>query len=90
MRALRWKAADVGDQLDDLIAVCGPPLGMAPEWQRDAASMATTHGLTFYDAAWAAAARGLRISLISSDAQLIAAELAESPTEVVDRLRLRA
>jgi len=29
-RALRWSAADVADQLDDLHAILGPPLLMTP------------------------------------------------------------
>jgi predicted nucleic acid-binding protein len=88
LSALRWPASDVADQLDDLIAVCGTPLVMATEWLRDAARLGAEHGLTFYDAAWAASARGLGVPLISADAQLLAAGLAESSAEAVQRLRL--
>jgi len=88
LRALGWRASDVADQLADLVIICGPPLAMAAEWLRQAAELGARHRLTFYDAAWAAAAEGLGISLVSGDAQLLAAELAESPTDVVQRLRL--
>lgn len=88
VRSLRWPATEVADQLDDLLAVCGTPLVVTPQWLRDAASLATEHGLSFYDAAWAAAARGLAIPLISADTKLLDAGLAESLPRVVRRLDL--
>lgn len=87
-RCLGWSASDVADQLEDLVIICGPPLAMAAEWLRQAAELGKRHGLTFYDAAWAAAARALGISLVSVDTQLLAAGLAEAPAAVVKRLRL--
>lgn len=87
-RALKWTSADVAGQLDDLIAILGPPLAMAHSWLRDAASLAERHGLTFYDASWSAAARALDVALVSADRVLIAAGLAESPTAAATRLRL--
>jgi predicted nucleic acid-binding protein len=88
LRALGWSGSDVADQLDDLVIICGPPLAMAAEWLRRAAELGERHRLTFSDGAWAAAAEALGISLVSVDAQLLAAGLAESPAEVVQRLRL--
>jgi predicted nucleic acid-binding protein len=88
VRTLGWNGSDVADQLDDLIVICGPPLAMAGEWLRQAATIGSTHGLTFYDAAWAAAASSLGVSLVSADTQLLAAGLAESPTAVTRRLQL--
>lgn len=87
-RALRWRAADVADQLDDLHAILGLPLVMTPVWLRHAATLAHTHTLSFYDAGWAAAAVELGIPLISVDRRLLAADLAESPTEITIRLKL--
>lgn len=87
-RALSWPAKDISDQLDDLLVICGSPLTFTAEWLHDAASLAAEHGMTFYDAAWAAAARGLGIPLISADRQLLSARLAESPTDVAERLQL--
>jgi predicted nucleic acid-binding protein len=88
LRRLRWRDVDVADQLDDVVTVCGPPLAMSAEWFRLAAALGFEHRLTFYDAAWAAAARALRIPLVSTDTQLVGAGLAESPSDVVRRLRL--
>ena len=90
IRALGWAPDDVADQLDDLLAICGPPLVMAAEWLRSTATFASEHALTFADASGAAAARALPIPLVSADAQLLAAGLAGSPTALVSRLRLRA
>ena len=88
LRRLRWSGSDVADQLDDLVVICGPPLAMSTGWLRQAAELGERHGLTFYDAAWAAAAEALGIALVSVDARLLAAGLAESPSAVVQRLRL--
>lgn len=88
VRSLGWPAAEVADQLDDLLAICGTPLVLCAEWLRDAANLAVAHRLSFYDAAWAAAARGLGVVLVSADRQLLAAKLAESPTAAVRRLGL--
>ena len=88
LRSLHWSASDVADQLDDLIVVCGAPLAIAAAWFRQAADIGAKHGLTFYDACWAAAAQALGISLVSVDAQLLTAGLAESPAAVVQRVLL--
>jgi predicted nucleic acid-binding protein len=86
IRALRWDAADVADQLDDLIILLGPALAPNPGWLRDAARLAQLHRLSFYDACWAAAAAGLGIPLASADAALIGTGLAESPAALAKRL----
>ena len=88
LRALGWSAFDVAEQLEDLIIICGPPLAMAAEWLRQAAELGERHRLTFFDSAWAAAAEALGVSLVSSDAHLLACGLAESPAAVARRLRL--
>lgn len=87
-RALGWSAADVADQLDDLVAVVGPPLVTTQVWLRRAATLAEVNRLSFYDASWAAAAIELGIPLVTADRRLLAAGLAESATEVATRLRL--
>lgn len=87
-RALRWTATDVADQLDDLNALVGSALAMTPPWLRRAATLAHTHALSFYDASWAAAAVELDIPLVSADRRLLAAGLAESPTDIATRLKL--
>lgn len=89
IRALKWQADDVADQLDDLATIFSTPLVLTAEWYRDAANLAVDHQLTFYDAAWAAAARGLGVPLVSADRKLLESGLAESPTDIATRLRLR-
>lgn len=88
LRSLGWKGSDVADQLDDLVVICGTPLTMTPEWLRRTADIGAIHGLTFYDAAWAASAVELGVSLVSSDRLLLASGLAESPISTAQRLRL--
>ena len=88
LRALRWPSNDVADQLDDLLTICGAPLTMTADWFRLAANLAGEHRLSFYDASWAAAAGALEIPLVSADSRLLAAGLAESPTDIAHRLRL--
>lgn len=86
---LRWRASDVAEQLEDLVAICGAPIVMEQEWLHEAAFLGATHHLTFYDAAWAASARGLGVTLVSADTKLLTAGLAESAAVVADRLRLK-
>lgn len=88
VRALRWTAGDVGDQLDDLLEIVGPPLAMPSTWLREAAVLAERHALSFYDASWAATAAALGIPLVSADRRLLAAGLAESPSIAAHRLGL--
>lgn len=88
VRALKWPGGRVADQLDDLLAMCGTPLVFGAVWMREAARLAADHGLSFCDGAWAAAAEGLRVPLISADKKLLRAGLAESATHAVQRLEL--
>ena len=88
VRTLRWEPGEVADQLDDLHAILGPPLVMTADWLRHAATLAHKHGLSFYDASWAATANKLKMPLVSADRQLLAARLAESPSDTVARLKL--
>jgi len=87
-RALNWTATDIGDQLDDLLTIVGAPITMTQYWLREAAVLAQTHTLSFYDASWAATAVALGIPLVSADRRLLAARLAETPAAVTTRLNL--
>ena len=87
-RALKWTATEVGDQLDDLLTIVGSPIAMTQSWLRDAADVAETHALSFYDASWAATAAAVGVPLVSADHRLLAAGLAETPSAVAERLRL--
>lgn len=86
VRALHWRPTDVADQLDDLLAIVGPPLSMSPEWLRRAATLAYEHDLSFDDASWAAASLELRVPLVSADRELQGAGLAKSPADTCVRL----
>lgn len=88
VRSLGWRGSAVADQLDDLTRLCGTPLVLDPAWRRRAAQLAEQHGLSFYDAAWAATAAELDLILVSAERQLLRAELAQSATVVAARLRL--
>jgi predicted nucleic acid-binding protein len=88
VRALRWPAAQVADQIDDLAIICGSPITLTPTWARQAAQLAEEHALSFYDAAWAAVARDLDVPLVSADRELLRAGLAVSPPQVVEQLGL--
>ncbi|MHB8470313.1 MAG: type II toxin-antitoxin system VapC family toxin [Gaiellaceae bacterium] len=85
LRALRWPAPDVGDQLDDLRAICSV-LALSPSEQRLAAGLAEQHTLTYYDAAYAAAARSRGSVLATADKALLAAGVGESPAAIAARL----
>ena len=88
IRSLRWAPTDTADQLADLLAICGAPLVPDLSWHRDAASLAALHGLSYYDASFAAAAAAIGAPLVSADKRLVDAGLAESPGAFVRRLRL--
>lgn len=88
IRALGWDAEAVAGQLDDLREIVGDPLATDAAMLRDAAAIAADHRLSFYDAAWAAAAQNLAVMLVSADRRLHGAGLAQSPTQIVELLRL--
>lgn len=85
LRALRWPAPQVADQLDDVRAICSVSTPGAVE-QRLAAAVAEEHALTFYDAAYVAAARSRGALLATADKALLAAGVGESPATVAARL----
>jgi predicted nucleic acid-binding protein len=88
VRGLRWTAGDVAEQLDDMLAITGPPLVMTQGWLREAAALAQAHALSFYDACWAASAAALGIPLVSADRRLLRAGLAESTSDIAARFKL--
>ena len=88
VRALSWNPVDVADQLDDLLAIVGPPLSISSSWIRRAALLAYQHNLSFYDASWASASAELKVPLVSADRKLYGAGLAETPTQACARLQL--
>ena len=85
LRALGWQARQVADQLDDLRTMC-PIVRPGRDELRAAASIAESHGLTFYDAVYAAAARLQADALATADAALLASRTGERPGAILARL----
>jgi predicted nucleic acid-binding protein len=87
---LRGSAAADPDRvatvLDALIDLC-PAVSMEPAERALAAALVAEHGLTFYDAAYAAVARTRGALLATFDRALLAADLGYSPSAVLDRLQ---
>lgn len=88
LRRRGWPAAAVAEQLEELSDMVGPPVPVSISWTRGAAALSERHGLSYYDACWAAAAEHLRIPLVSADRALLDAGLAESATDAARRLGL--
>lgn len=82
-----WSAGDTADQLEDLRVICRSRLPQPAEL-RSAADLAVEHGLSFYDALYAASARAHGGVLVTLDAQLLAAELGRSPAALTVQLGL--
>jgi predicted nucleic acid-binding protein len=86
LRPLRMPAPVVVEALGVLRAICGPLVHPRPSWLDAAAALAQQHSLTFYDASWAAAAQALQCPLVSADRQLLAANLAITPSYAAAQL----
>lgn len=82
---LRVAAGEVADVLDALAVVC-PTITPDTDDLRDAAALAEQHGLTFYDAAYAAVARRREAHLATLDRKLLAAGLGRRPSELIQEL----
>ena len=89
LRALGLPAAVVVQQLELVRLLCGPLVHPRPSWHAVAADLGERHGLTFYDASWAAAAGELGCLLVSADRALLAAGLAVSATDAAAGLDRR-
>jgi predicted nucleic acid-binding protein len=71
-----WSAEKIATALGLLLEVCGDPLELRQEDHGAATDLALAHGLTFYDASYAAIARRVGRRLISADSDLVAPGLA--------------
>jgi predicted nucleic acid-binding protein len=71
-----WDPARVQAALGLLYEICGDPVDFAPEDRLVTAQLAGKHGLTFYDASYAAIAQRLHRGLISADSDLLEPKLA--------------
>lgn len=80
LRPLGLPALVVAAQVRLLLTLCGPLLHMRPSWLDAAADLGERHGLTYYDASWAAAAQALHCPLVSADRLLVRTGLAVTAT----------
>lgn len=86
---MRGRAAAGPDQvatvLEALAEVC-PAIGPSPAELRRATEVAAEHGLTLYDAAYAAVAESREATLATLDGALLGAGLGTRPSELAARL----
>jgi len=69
--------------VDAALDLCAaPPLVPTPAERRSAHALAEQHGLSVYDATYAAVALERRLTLVSGDRRLLRAGLATAPAEV--------
>ena len=85
LRALHWSATDVAAQLEDVRAIC-PVLTPSAAELGLAAQVAEAHSLTFYDAAYVAAARSRGAALATADQAVLDAGAGELPGTIAARL----
>lgn len=78
-----WEAEAIAKALDLLREICGDPLELLPADQAVTAELALAHGLTFYDASYAAIARRLGRRVLSADADLLKPGLATGLREAL-------
>lgn len=83
LRPLRQPADVVADALEAVRLAVGPVVHPRPSWHAAAAGLAVDHDLTFYDAAWAAAAQALGLPLVTLDRRLLALPFALDPARAV-------
>lgn len=83
---LRGRAKVAADRvavvLEALADIC-PQVAPTKSELREAATLAERHGLTFYDAAYAAVARARSADLVTLDKALLRSGLGRRPSEVV-------
>lgn len=71
-----WSAERIAAGLDLLLEICGEPLELRPADHAVAAELSLAHGLSFYDASYAAIARRVDRRLLSADSDLTGPGLA--------------
>jgi predicted nucleic acid-binding protein len=77
-----WDADRIATALRLLSEICGDPVDLTAEDRDVAARLAHEHGLTYYDASYAAIAQRLRRGLISADSHLLDPKLATALRDV--------
>lgn len=84
VRGMRVPAARAQVVLEGLDAIC-PRLAITTSEAADALALAERHGLTVYDASYAAVARSRHARLATLDRLLLDAGLGERPSEIMSR-----
>ena len=87
VRALNLRAHQVRAVLETTRALCGPPLTLSDATFGQTADLATHDALTFYDAAFAIAAREYECTLVSADRRLLASGHAITLTQSMARFK---
>lgn len=87
VRALNRTAEQTSSVLEAARMLCGPPLTLDAAGFSRTAELACQHDLTFYDAAFAVAAKSHECTLISADGKLLDSGLAITLTQSMARLR---
>ncbi len=87
VRPLKRSAEQATAVLTATVTLCGPPLTLDITGLAAAADTACSEGLTFYDAAFVAAAEAHDCTLISADNQLVATGHAITLTQSMEQFR---
>ena len=82
LRALHAKSEHVAIVLDALAEIC-PQMPVSHAALTEAVKLAERHGLTVYDAAYAAVAAGRRAQLATMDRALLDAGLGRRPSDIL-------
>ncbi|HYU61167.1 MAG TPA: type II toxin-antitoxin system VapC family toxin [Solirubrobacterales bacterium] len=85
---LRWAASRIAALLSQLPAITGEPLRLSLGEMFVTADLAVSHGLSFYDASYWAAARSVEADLATLDSALLAVGAGETPARLCERLGL--
>jgi len=87
VRALNRTATQSHAVLEAALALCGPPLTLSATDFGRVAKVACDDGLTFYDAAFAVAAKAHDCTLVSADRKLLTTGHAITLTQSMEQLR---
>ncbi len=86
MRGRPGATAEQAATVIEAMAEICPAIRPSPQQMRTASQLAERHGLTLYDAAYAAVAQSRSARLVTLDRALLAAKLGSRPSEVGQQL----
>jgi predicted nucleic acid-binding protein len=88
MRSLKWSAARTASLLANLAQICPSEAPSLTDFT-EAAGLAETYNLTFYDAAYAAVAAARGAAVATADTRLLTTGLGQSPQDVLAGIAAR-